>query len=374
MKVMFLLHSLQLAGAERQVGNLAAGLVRKGHDVAVVTFYSRGPLCEDLEAGGVRVLSLDKRGRGDAFGFLWRLVRLLRRERPDILHAYMDCANILASALKPFRAGMRVVWGVRCSGKELRYYDRLERVISVLEPKFAFGADLIIVNSHAGRKAAAGQGFPAGRIVVVPNGIDTARFHRDHEGRRRLRAELGIADGHCLIGRIGRFHPMKDYFSFLQSAARLRRLHPSARFLCVGRRSASEAAHVHRLVADLDLGDCVHVSEPRRDMAAVYSALDILVSSSAFGEGFPNVVAEAMACETPCVVTDVGDSALLVGAPESVVPPRSPEALTEACERILTRSRPWDGKAARRRIVDEFGVDRLIDRTESILLGQICPA
>ncbi len=369
MKLMFLLHSLQLAGAERQVANLAAGLVRKGHDVSVATFYTRGPFFEDLRSAGVRVLSLEKQGRGDTVGFLCRLVRLVKREKPDILHAYMESANVLASILKPLRAGMRVVWGVRCSTKDLRYFDRLERAISILEPKFALAADLIIVNSQAGLMSAAEQGFPSRKMLVVPNGIDTAEFRRNEEAARRLRTEWGISEREFLIGRVGRFHPMKDYPTFLESAARLHRLHPSARFLCLGGGSPAETAKLQSVITDLNLCDCASVIEPRRDMAAVYSALDVLVSSS-WSEGFPNVVAEAMACETPCVVTDVGDSGFVVGRPECVVPPRSPEALAEACHRILSGSLVWNGKAARQRIIDEFGVDRLVDRTELLLLGQ----
>jgi glycosyltransferase involved in cell wall biosynthesis len=374
MKLMFLLHSLQLGGAERQLTNLATGLARKGHDVSVATFYSRGPFSEDLRSAGVRVLSLEKRGRGDTVGFLYRLVGLARREKPDILHAYMEAANVLTSILKPLLAGMRIVWGMRCSIKDLRYYDRFERAIATLEPKLAAAADLIIVNSHAGAKSAAAQGFPRGKMVVVPNGIETNEFRRDEEARRRLRAELGLSDREFLVGRVGRLHPIKDYPTFLRSAARLHRLHPSVKFLCLGGGSAEETAIVHRLIADLNLRDCVSVLGPRRDVAAVYSALDIFVSSSSAGEGFPNVIAEAMACETPCVVTDTGDSAFVVGTSEHVVPPGSPDALTQACHRILTRSLVWNGKLARQRIVDEFGVDRLVDRTENILLGQVCCA
>lgn len=374
MKIMFLIHSLELAGAERQVVNLARGLFRKGHQASVVTFYSRGALSDELRAAGVPLQSLDKTGRGDIAGFLGRLIRMVRKERPDVLHSYLETPNILASLLKAALPKLRIVWGVRFSAKQLRHYERLERFLSVLEPKVSGWADLIIVNSYAGADDARAVGFAAKNMHVVPNGIDTDAFCADSEGRQRVRSELGIEPDERLVGRIGRFHPMKDYPAFLDAAAALGRRLPRLRFLCVGRRSPSEHAAVTAAIAQRGLQAEVIICDPRVDMRAVYSALDLLVSSSSFGEGFPNVVGEAMACGVPCVVTDVGDSARVLGIPELVVPPRQPAALEEACRRCLETPNLWSGPAARQRIVDNFSLRQLVERTEALLRAHGCPA
>jgi glycosyltransferase involved in cell wall biosynthesis len=366
MRIMFLVHSLELAGAERQVVNLAKGLLHKGHCVSVITFYARGPLGSDLRDAGVTVHSLQKRKRSDV-SFLWRLAKLVRREEPDVLHGYLESPNILSGLLKLLIPNLRVVWGVRCSAKEPDGYDAASRVFSALEPKVSALADLIIINSRSGARDADNAGFPADKIRIIPNGIDSDYFRPDPDAGQRLRRELGVRPTERLIGRIGRFHRMKDYPAFLDTAAGLRRRDPRLRFLCLGNGSLAEEVELAALISQLGLQDCTQVCKPLRDMRSVYNALDLVVSSSAFGEGFPNVVGEAMACGTPCVVTDVGDSAFLIDIPELVVPPRRPRALESACARWFAHPSLWDRDRARQRIVNGFSVRQLVDRTEQLL-------
>jgi glycosyltransferase involved in cell wall biosynthesis len=372
MRIMFLVHSLELAGAERQVVNLAGGLHRRGHQISVATFYPRGELFDEMQSAGVTLHNLGKTKRTDFAGFLWRLRQLVKRERPDVLHGYLESPNILTSLLKTFNPKLRIVWGVRCSAKQLGHYDRISRWISILEPKFARLADLIIVNSQCGASDAGKQGFPAMKIRVIPNGIDTDYFQPDRQAGLRFRQELNIGPEVRLIGRIGRFHAMKDYPTFLDAAASLRQDYPDLKFLCLGRGAQAETSDLERFIATRGLADSVFVRSPTTDMRAVYNALDLLVSSSAFGEGFPNVVGEAMACGTPCIATDVGDSGLLIGVQDLIVPPKRPQALEKACARWLDSPKIWDGGAARTRIVENFSLPLLVDRTEQALIRSFC--
>ena len=147
--ITFLVRSLDLGGAERQLVELATGLHRSGWRVEVLTFYPNGPLEPDLRTAGVPIVTLNKRGRWDVICF-WRLARHLRRHVPDIAHGYLSVPNMLLVLLKS-RSRTRVVWGVRASNMDLSHYDWLSRIEFFAAATLSRFADLVICNSHAGR-------------------------------------------------------------------------------------------------------------------------------------------------------------------------------------------------------------------------------
>lgn len=370
MEILFLVRTLTYGGAERQLVALARGLHERGHHVRVMVFYPGGGLEPELQSAGVPILSVDKSGRWDVPRFFFRMAKVMRRERPEIVHGYLVTSNILSLLFRPLHGG-KSVWGVRASEMDVDHHDWLNRVDSWLERRLSRLADLVIANSHAGRTHAVAGGFPPGKTIVIPNGIDTERFRPDPAGRAAVRAELGIADGEILIGRVGRLAPQKDYPTFIHAAALIAAKRPESRFLCVGAGMDAFAAELTSLAAGLGLGDRVIWTKSRDDMPAVYSALDLNISSSVFGEGTPNAVAEAMACGVPCVVTDIGDSAITVGTMGSVVPAGQPEALATAALAMLEA--PVDRDALRATVVRSLSLTSLIDRSEAALLG-VLPA
>ncbi len=366
MKVVFLIRSLEYGGAERQLVMLARGCRARGLATTVVVFYPGGVLEGELRAEAVPVRSLDKRGRWEVARFLLRLGRMLREERPDILHGYLEVSNLLTVLFKPLLPRTKAVWGIRASNVDLRRYGWVSRLNFRLQRLLSRYADLLIVNSKAGLSYHVARGFPGEKMVVVPNGIDTGRFRRDHEGRRRVREAWRVGDDEDLIGLVGRFDPMKDHRTFLQAAALLAKARDTVRFVCVGDGPARYREELRALGEELGLARRVIWAGARTDMPAVYSALDILSLSSAYGEGFPNVVGEAMACGVPCVVTDVGDAAWIVGDTGVVVPSGDPRALAEGWGRVLGASRHHRsalGQQARARIVREFGLEAFVQRT-----------
>jgi glycosyltransferase involved in cell wall biosynthesis len=368
--VLFLARSLERGGAERQLVVLAKGLASRGHGVTVAVFYAGGAFEAELAMAGVRIIDLAKQGRWNLVSFLIRMARLLREERPAVLHSYLGVPNILAAALKPLLSGTRIVWGVRASNMDLSRYDSLSRMAYVLERSLARFADCIIANSHAGKHHAVANGFPENKMRVIPNGINTKYFQFDPEGRRQLRLAWGIGEGEILVGLVGRLDPMKDHAAFLAAASYIARMRQDVRFVCVGDGPADYAEALKQRAAVLGLTGQLIWAGASDDMPAVYSALDLASSSSSYGEGFANTVAEAMACGMPCAVTDVGDSALIVGATGRVVPPGDHSALADAIGHLIDLSpkeRRELGEACRARIVSEFGIDRLVQRTEQAL-------
>ena len=369
--VCLLTRSLDAGGAERQLAELARHLDKRRFEVTVLTFYPGGLLRREVEqAPGVRLVSLDKTGRWDAARFGARLIGTLRRLRPDVVHGYLDVANLLAW-LGGRAAGAKVVWGVRGSDRNLDWYDWSFRAAVRTGAALSRHVDLVIFNSHAGlRHHVDHHGFCRRNTAVVPNGIDTGRFRPRPEARQRVRRAWGVTESEFLFGLVGRLDPMKGHRAFLDAMARLARRRPRIRAVCIGDGPAETARRLAASAAARALGGRLRWESARPDVECAFAALDGLVMSSVNGEGFPNVVGEAMAAGVPSVVTAVGDAALLLADPQRTVPPGDPERLARACERLLDRppaERARIGVADRRRIVDHFSAQRLAERTGDLL-------
>lgn len=369
--VLYLIRSLNIGGSERQLITLVSCLHARGHNVSVVTFYAEGSLLDELRTAGVPIHNLGKRGRWDLFPVIIRFIRLLRSERPRILHGYLDPPNIVAVAAKLLFPPLRVVWGVRGSANDFQHHDWLARLCFRASCSLARFADLIIINSECGLQHHAAHGYPSDRMVVIPNGIDTEMFSPDPEGRTQIRSEWGVRPSDRLVGYVARLDPIKDHATFLEAASLLASSVDRIRFVCVGDGPKAYRDELRALAAHSGLDDLLIWAGFRSDMRSVYNALDIGVSSS-LSEGFPNCIGEAMACGVPCVVTDVGDSAVIVGDRDAVVPRSNPVALAQAVRLSLERMNSYDATALRTKIVEKFSLERLIQSTEE-RLGLRCP-
>lgn len=335
----------------------------------VVTFYPGGAFQKALVESGAELHSVDKHGRWDLIGFGIRLVRLLRQQEPEIVHGYLAVSNMLAVLAKPFLRGTRVVWGVRSSNVDWSHYDMVTRLVQRMERWLSRFADLVIANSQAGFKHAISTGWAGEKWCVIPNGIDVHAFRPDREARERMRRGWGVGAGQRIIGLVGRIDPMKDHGTFLRAAALFTKRHPEIVFVCVGNGTGAYKERMFALATELGISTRLRWEQGRNDMKDVYNAFDILCSASV-SEGFPNAVGEAMACGVPCVVTDAGDSALIVGDTGVVVPPADPAALARGWEEMLERIErdgPELRARARARVVETFTVERLIERTEQAL-------
>lgn len=371
--LVLLVRSLGYGGAERQLVALAAGLHRRGHRVLVLTFYPGGPLAADLAASGVPVTAMGKRHRWDLVSPIVRAVRTLRHVRPDILHGYLVDANVLATLIAPVIPKRHLVWGVRASALDFAAYPRLAGILFRASARLARHADLIIANSRSGASDHIAAGYPENRVTVIPNGIDTERFRPDPAARGRMRQAWGIGANERLIGLVGRLDPMKGHDTFLKAAAQFLGVCPGTRFVCMGDGPPEMKARLAEMTRSLDLAERVRWLPPEPNVPAVYNAFDLLTSASAFGEGFSNVVGEAMACGVPCVVTDVGDSAWVVGDTGFVVPAGDPAALAEAWGRALGQIGDPNRSDPRARVQREFNLDLLIHRTETALSALLVP-
>lgn len=341
MNIAFIIRDLGHGGAQRQLSMLSAGLVREGHEVSVLHFYG-GAFEQTLRDAGVQTRCLGKKGRWDLIGFWIRLIKITRAVRPEVVHGYLAESNLMALLLKPFCGFPRIVWGVRDSQTDAHLWGVLGRLSFRLNCLLARFADVIICNSKSGRDYYLARGYPAHKTHVVPNGIDTERF-------KPSRHEHPLT-----FGLVGRLSPMKDLATFIKAAA----LVPNVRFVIVGSGDETYAQSMRALADSLAVP--VQWLPPQSDMPSFYATLDCLVNSSAFGEGFSNVIGEAMACGVPCIASDVGDSAWIIGNPAHIFPAGDHVALAKC----MREFQPSD---TRSRIVAEFSLQRLLERTTPFL-------
>ncbi|VAX23745.1 hypothetical protein MNBD_NITROSPINAE02-1788 [hydrothermal vent metagenome] len=351
------------------MAQLANGLLKAGFDVTVFVMYPGGPYRDTLEKAGIKIVSLEKRGRWDIAGFLCRLVRETRKENPEIFHSYLSTQNVIAVILKPFLGDAKIVWGIRSAFMDLSRYDLLFRFSFRLEKYLSPLADLIITNSRSGRKMMIENGYHGENLITIPNGIDTKSFYPGREAGLALRKKWGADKNSKIIGVVGRIDPMKDHATFIQAAAMLVAKMDNVRFIFAGSGATEYVAKMRSLAEEMKLSRHLVWAGDMEDMRAVYNALDINVLSS-YGEGFSNALGEAMACGVPCVVTDVGDLAWIVGDTGIVVAPKNPTMLSSAILRMLDK--PDDeimnsGKLARERIEKMFDIKTLTQNTTKAL-------
>lgn len=206
--------------------------------------------------------------------------------------------------------------------------------------------------------------------MVIPNGFDLKVFKPDPEARRAVRRELGIDEDAPVIGLVARFHPQKDHANFIEAAARFHACVPESRFVLCGESITPDNLELVGLIESSDIQGQCHLLGTREDIPRVMTAFDVATCSSSHGEAFPLVIGEAMACGVPCVVTDVGDAATIVGGTGVVVPPRDAPLLTAAWGQLLLSTsreqRSRMGLEARQRIMDNYSLEEVAEQYERV--------
>lgn len=367
MKIILVIRSLNAGGAERQLVHLAAGLVHRGHQVAVAVFYPGGDLQPELEAKQVEIIDLGKRGRGDFIQFFSNFRAKIVRAQPDVVYSFMDVANIF-SVIALSGTRIPIVWGIRGSGIE--HPGLLSHAIGFAEVKLSSVIKAVVSNSAAGAAECEARGFKGPPVSVVPNGFDTQHFKPRPTERRRFRDRWGFPDQSVVVGILARLAPIKGQHDFLVAAERLKSARRDYRFALVGEGDPSYRAELEAIISSRGLGDVVVFTGRYSDAASAVAGFDILCSASTT-EGFSNSVGEAMAMGIPCAVTEVGDSAVIVGAVGAVAPPGDPSALAAAIESLAAGLGSDLSKRARSRIVENFSIDRMVEATETILIEAV---
>ncbi|HEX7956532.1 MAG TPA: glycosyltransferase [Pyrinomonadaceae bacterium] len=366
---MYVISDLSVGGAEMMLYKLLAETDRACFEPVVVSLMGGGALRGRVEALGVEVHTLDVQPRLPTPLDLWRLVRLTRRLRPDLVVGWMyhSCLAVqLAALVAP--SPPETLWSIHYSVSSLAEEKWLTAAAVRACAALSRLPRRINFVSRDGQRKHGPLGFSTKNSCVIPNGVDTETFVPSPGARASVRAELGLDAGALLVGTVGRHHPMKDHANFLRAAALVSERNPDAHFLLVGRGCVDGNAEMRGLIEELGLGSRTHLLGERHDVPRLTAALDLFALSS-YCESFPNVIGEAMACAVPCVVTDVGDASWIVGDAGRVVPPREPRALAAALTDLIEMgadARDSLGRAALARASELFPVKAVVERYESL--------
>jgi glycosyltransferase involved in cell wall biosynthesis len=368
MKIVHVITGTGLGGAEVMLDTVLRAL-GPGYASQVVSLQPLGPVGERMRARGVVIDTVGMRAGVPDPRAVLRLTRLLRGIGPDLVHTWMYHADLVGGIAARLAGVRRVAWAIHNSTLDPGVVKASTRaVVRACAALSGRVPDAILCCSDVARRIHVGYGYPDPRIEVIPNGLDIGRFAPDPHARHRLRAELGIAPGAPLVGLVARWDPQKNHAGFLRAAAAVRAARPETRFVLAGTRIEDGNPELAALVGAHGLRDAVRLLGPRDDVPQLMAGLDLLVSASVYGEAFPIVLGEAMACGVPCVATDVGDSALIVADTGRIVPPSDDAALAGAIVALLgatPEARRALGERARERIAGNFDIERVARRYEA---------
>ncbi|OHB73513.1 MAG: hypothetical protein A2W17_09145 [Planctomycetes bacterium RBG_16_41_13] len=369
-KIVFIITGLNQGGAEAMLYKLLSSIDKEKFAPVVITLLDGGIYKSKIENLGVPVYSsCMKRGRFSIIGFCL-LVKLLRNLKPDLLQGWMYHGNLIAQLSSVFlKKKISVLWNIRGTHTNLSEEKFTSAVTMWLGARLSSLPVYIINNSQASALSHEQKlNYRTGKWIIIPNGFDTSLFVPSDENRLKFRSDLGLPKDAFLIGLVARYHPMKDHTNFLYAAVDILKTHPNIHFILVGTDVEPSNTELMEKINTFGLGKSFHVLGNRDDIPYLTSALDI-ASSSSYGEGFPNVVGEAMSCGVSCVVTKVGDADWIVGDTGIVVPPRDPVSLANGWRKLIELGQDKRlalGMMARQRIIKKFSLDDVVKKYEML--------
>ncbi len=375
-KIAYVITGLLAGGAETVIYNLLTRCDRSRFRPAVISLMScRGlPLERKIAALDVEIHSLGlEAGRPPNPLALLRLVKKLGALEPDLISGWEVHGNVAVTCAGYFHCRCPIVWNVCNSLDDLSTERTATRALIRALARVSHRPRRILYNSRISARQHEAVGYRAERTVCIPNGFDCERLRPDAEARTAVRHELGLKPEAGLVGLIARYHPVKDHATFLQAAARVAEIHPGAHFLLAGRGVSGSNPALTSKIGDLGIEGRVSLLGERQDIRRITAALDIACLSSR-AESSPLVIGEAMACGVPCVATEVGDVAWVIGECGRIVPRRNPEALATAIGELLGMSleRRRDlGIRARQRVLDCFALDAIAAAFDDVHLAVI---
>lgn len=358
--IVHIITDLGVGGAERVLSNLVMHMDRDKFKNIIVSLQDLGYWGTILQQAGIEVHAMHLGRNLSAIKQLINLWRLLRRTQPDYIQGWMYHANVVALIMGRMAGIKKIYWNIRCSLMDLAKYRFTTTLVFKLGAWLARFPTGIITNSHAAMRQHIAKGYRNKNWLYIPNGFAMESFKPDQGIYAAFRREHNLPAEAIIIGMIARYDPMKDHATFVQAAGILAAELPNVYFLCAGRNVNFANSQIKKLVSQYDLENRILLLDQVENMQNLYPALDYLTQTSIFGEGFPNVVAEAMACGVECFVTDVGDSLDVIGTQGYSIPMQDPQALAASWKNVIIKRSSTEKLAPRNRILHNFALEKIV--------------
>ena len=373
MKQVFVITGLSTNGAETMLLKLLQHIDRNRFDPVVISLTTAGDIGLHIEKLGIPVHTLSMRlGLSDLFKFI-QLVQLLWNLKPAGVHTWMYHADLLGGLAARLVGIRSLTWCIRNGDLSEDKNKRSTLWVARLCARFSNWMPVGILScSERARSVHIDAGYCAEKFMVIPNGFDLSRFVPNAAARISVRTELGLHPDVLLVGLIARADPQKNHIGFVDAATKVARALPNVHFLLVGSGIDMGNLRLARYIAETGAKHRFHLLGRRDDIPRLMAALDLLTSSS-WGEAFPNVLGEAMACGIPCVVTDVGDSAEIVGDTGRVVAPGDMDGLADHMVELLGQPELLAilKQQARRRVREKYEISDVVRLYESFYQEKI---
>jgi glycosyltransferase involved in cell wall biosynthesis len=360
--------SLNMGGAEMMLYRLLKHIDRDRFENQVICMIPPGEVGESIRDLDIPVISLGMRSGSPSLTALIRLCRLFHDEKTALVHTWMYHADLLGG-LAGLLTGIPVIWGIRNTSLDPAFVKKSTIRVAHLNAWLSkWIPQRVVVCSDEARNQHIKIGYAASKFVTIPNGFDLDIIYPDAAARTFIRKQIGLNPDGLLIGQVARFDPLKDHQNFTKAAGLFLNQNSQTHFLLCGGGITWENEPLKMWINSTGSPSNFHLLGQRTDIPQIMNSLDICTLSSS-GEAFPNVLAEAMACGVPCVATDVGDTAYLIGDTGLTVLPGDPSALAAGWEQLLQLSvdeRRSLGDRARQRIQQHFRIDQIAHRYEAL--------
>lgn len=375
-RVLHIITGLSTGGAENMLLKIISNRDRENFSPYVISLTNKGEIGRKIESQGVPVFNLDMSLSISIFLKLYRLIKLVRWIRPNVVQTWMYHADLLGGLVAKLfgRDSIKLVWGVRQGNlsPDLNKRSTLT-VVRICGFLSCWLPDRIVCCSRNAFAEHTKVGYGSSKLVIIPNGFDLNRFRPNPQARVGLCKELGLIDDVFLVAFVGRDDPQKNIEGFLRVAAIVKDRIQNVAFVMVGSGMNPSHPRLTKLIADYELGKHVYLLDKREDLPDLMAAFDILVSTS-FGEAFPNVIGEAMACGTPCVVTNVGESKEIVGNTGKAVESGDMKQLAEKVVDFMNLPGPVRagmGMDARHRVRQNYRLERVVKMYDELYASLI---
>lgn len=365
MKIVHVITGLNDGGAEAVLYRLCT--TDRANTHVVISLMDEGKYGALLAIAGIQLICINlQQGQMTARG-VFSLWRALRKSKADAVQTWMYHSDLVGGVVARLAGVKNICWGIHHSNLAPGTIKNSTRTIAKICAIFSYFIPRKIVScSRAAAAIHEKLGYASGKFQVIPNGYDISLYDIDAQGREKVRAELNLKTDTVLVGMVARYDPQKDHNNLLEAIAMLAADDCNTDFavVLIGAGMDSENLELQQLIDKHDVRNKIVLLGQRRDIPSLMNALDLHVLSS-LGEAFPNVLSEAMACGTPCVTTDVGDAALIVGDSGWVVPPRNSAQLAGALKEAIMamgNKNTWAHRqsVARNHIVNNFCLEKMV--------------